>query len=405
MLKISMTILIIVLVVLAVAGFVFRQQIGRGFYQRSLFSGAEQHHHFVRQSQYFPIATLLASDEPHIFPAAPFIELPADFLYGGEQILTEAFLVETDTAALLVLRDGELIYENYWLTGGRDVKWLAHSVSKSFVSAAVGLVLRDGLISTIEDPISDYVPALKGSGYDGVRIKDVLQMSSGIRWTEAYADPQSDINRFGWTMFMGHSYNEFVASMVRENEPGAFNRYTGMDTQALAMLVTAVTEKSLAAYLEENLWHPMGMESDAYWTTDNEGTALALGGFNAIARDYAKFGELHRRQGEWNGVQILPADWVRASVTPDAPHLVPGEKDLSSHSMGYGYQWWLLEGGRGDYSAIGIYNQFIYVNPEHSMVIVKLSANRRYAQDSSSSSYRETETFELFREIAVRLQE
>lgn len=400
MLKIAGYILLALLVIGLVLGLLYRQEIRRALYQGSLFSGAEQAQNFVRQADYYPVNRMTASDSPFQFPEGTPLALPQDFTYEGQSLPVEAFLTETDTVALLVLKDGKLVYENYWQTGGKDVQWLSHSVSKSFVSAAIGLAVRDGLIKSIEDPISDYVPLLKGSGYDGVRIKDVLQMSSGIRWTEKYSNGTSDINRFGWTMLKGASYDAFVASMVAETEPGTQNRYTGMDTQALTMLVRAVTGQSLAAYLQKELWLPMGMEFDAFWTTDNRGVELGLGGLNATARDFAKLGELYRLGGNWHGTQILPADWVAASTTPDAPHLQRGANDISTHAMGYGYQWWLPVGDDQDYSAIGIYNQFIYVNPEENTVIVKLSANRNYAQNSDPSSYREVETFEFLRALA-----
>jgi len=400
MLKIAGYILLALLVIGLVLGLIYRQEIRRALYQGSLFSGSEQAQNFVRQSDYYPVNRMTASGNPFQFPKGTPLGLPQDFTYEGASLQVEDFLTETDTVALLVLKDGKLVYENYWQTGGKDVQWLSHSVSKSFVSAGVGLAVRDGLIKSIEDPISDYVPLLKGSGYDGVRIKDVLQMSSGIRWTEKYSSGTSDINRFGMTMLKGASYDAFVASMVPETEPGTQNRYTGMDTQALTMLVRAVTGQSLAAYLQKELWLPMGMEFDAFWTTDNSGVELGLGGLNATARDFAKLGELYRLGGNWHGTQILPADWVAASITPDAPHLQRGANDISTHAMGYGYQWWLPVGDAQDYSAIGIYNQFIYVNPEEKTVIVKLSANRNYAQNSDPSSYREIETFEFLRALA-----
>jgi CubicO group peptidase (beta-lactamase class C family) len=400
MFKIAGYCLLALLILTLVFGFIYRQQIRRALYQGSLFSGSEQAENFVRQSDYYPVNRMAASANPFHFPQGTPLVLPTDFTYDGTSVNIEEFLTDTDTAALLILKDGHLVYENYWLTGGRQVQWLSHSVSKSFVSAAVGLALRDRFIRSLEDPISDYVPVLKDSGYNNVRIKDVLQMSSGVRWTETYSSGTSDINRFGWTMLKGASYDAFVATLVAETEPGTRNRYTGMDTQALTMLVRSVTGKSLAAYLQTELWKPLGMEFDGFWTTDDSGVELGLGGLNATARDFAKLGELYRLGGTWHGAQILPTEWVTASTTPDAPHLQRGENDLSSHGMGYGYQWWLPEGDDQDYSAIGIYNQFIYVNPDEKTVIVKLSANRNYAQDSDPKSYREIETFALLRTLA-----
>lgn len=389
-----------VLVISAVAlSVMFRQEILRLQYQTSLFTGADQQEHFVRQEEYYPTVNMAASQDPFLFENGKPLILPATFTYKSETFRTNAFLKDTDTAALLILKDGEILYEKYWLTGARDEQWLSHSLSKSVISAAVGLAVRDGHIKSIEDPITNYIPALKESGYNNVRIKDILQMSSGIRWDEDYSDPNSDMNRVGLAMLLGSSYDKLVASMVNERKPGEYHRYTGMDTQALTYLVAEAVGRPVYEYLQEELWRPLGAEHDGFWITDRHGRELGLGGLNATARDFAKFAELYRLGGAWRGIQILPADWVAASVTPDAPHLQPGDNPLSDHSLGYGYQWWTPDSESGDFTGIGIYNQFMYVSPKNGMVIIKLSCNRYYASEDSPKAYRELETFAMFREI------
>ena len=272
------------------------------------------------------------------------------------------------------------------------------SVGKSFVSALVGIAVAEGHIDNVEDPITDYVPSLAGSAYDGVRIKDILQMSSGARWDEDYSDPESDIMRYGYTFGTGASLDEFTATLVREREPGTYNYYNSTDTQALGMLVVAATGRSLADYAGEKLWQPLGMERDAYWITDDHGMEMAAGGMQVVARDYAKLGQLYLQGGQWRGTQILPAAWVHDSVTPDAPHVMPGVDP--EYPVGYGYQWWVLQGDEGEFSAIGVYNQFIYVNPAKQVVIVKLSANSGYGLTDDDTSWREIESFEFFRAIS-----
>src|SRR5262245_60634973 len=153
--------------------------------------------------------------------------------------------------------------------------------------------------------------------------------------------------------------------------------------------------------MQEKLWHPLGMEADGYWIVDSTGMERAYGGLNAIARDYAKIGELYRLNGKWDGKQIISESWVRASVTPDAPHLMPGDRGLSNSVFGYGYQWWVPEGNEGEYTARGVYNQFVYINPPKRVVIVKLSANRRYGLTNDEAGYRTLETMEFLRAIAA----
>jgi CubicO group peptidase (beta-lactamase class C family) len=229
-------------------------------------------------------------------------------------------------------------------------------------------------------------------------------MSSGARWNEDYSDPSSDIHRFGRIMAIGGSMSAFAATLDREHEPGTLNHYNSTDTQVLGMLLVRSTGRTIADYMTEKLWHPLGMESDAYWMLDSDDMEMAFGGLNATARDYAKFGELYRLGGRWNGRQIVPCAWVQASVTPDAPHLTPEAKAETDFPVGYGYQWWIPAGDEGEYTAIGVYNQFIYVNPSREVVIVKLSAFSDYATSLDDSAYREIETIEFFRTIGEQLR-
>jgi CubicO group peptidase (beta-lactamase class C family) len=273
-----------------------------------------------------------------------------------------------------------VVHEQYRLTGGRDVQWISWSVAKSFVSALVGIAVEHGHIRSIDDPISDYIDVDPGSAYDGVRIKDVLQMSSGARWNEDYSDPTSDVARLGAAMASDGSLDRFVATATPDATPGTVCQYNSTDTQALGSLLVRATGRSITDYMHEHLYEPLGMEADGYWLLDAEGREMAFGGLNLTARDFAKLGELYRRGGEWNGRQAVPAAWVAASIVPDAPHLEWGQPVIAGGHLpdGYGYQWWLIPGGRDQYSAIGVYNQWVFVSPHDAVTIVKLSATRSY---------------------------
>lgn len=366
----------------------------------TLFSGSEQYSNFYRMEEIFPTDKVSKSGKPVEWPVAEAIKLPETYSYEGRTFATKDFLSQTESSALLVIKDGKIRYENYWSTGGEDKHWLSMSVSKSVVSALYGIAVSEGSIESINDPASKYLPALKGSAYDGVKLKDILQMSSGAHWNEDYSDPNSEIMRLAHAMASGSSFVDFVASIKGELTPGTFNRYCSADTLVLGLVLEAATKKSLAQYAEEKLWEPLGATQDSYWIKDNVGHTMAFGGYNATARDYARLGELFRLKGSFQGKQIVPASWVKASITPDAPHLMPGKRANSDSTMGYGYQWWIPEGDQHDYSAIGVYNQFIYVSPDYNTVIVKLSAPRDYGNTGDESSWREHETIELFREIA-----
>lgn len=368
----------------------------------SLFTGAEQIQNFNSMHEMFPVNVLPPAEQVLEFESGVATPLPTSFMYLGAEVLTSEFITRTDSGALLVLKDGKVTFEQYWQTGGRDQTWLSMSVAKSFISALIGIAIDQGLIGDITEPVTDYVPELAGSAYDNVRIKDILQMSSGASWNEDYGDPESDINRFGRVFALGGSMNDFAATLVPDLPPGTYNRYNSTDTQVLGMLLTKVTGRSVNDYMIEMLWHPMGAENVGYWLTDAEGMEMAFGGLNITARDYAKLGEMYRMGGALNGLQIVPADWVQASITPDAPHLMPGDNPQSDWPIGYGQQWWIPEGDVGEFMAIGVYNQFIYVAPESNTVIVKLSANSAYGTPEDPDASSEFESLELFRAIAAQ---
>ena len=407
MMKWNSTGIFLVLALLIFAtGAYFRAELQRGYFALTLFSGKEQFENFARLPEIFPTKVMAASATPYQFPAyrAANIDLPEYFSFAGLPVSTDSFLAQTDTSALIVLKDWAIAYENYWLSGGPDVPWLSMSVAKSFLSAAIGIALAEGDIRSIDQPITDYVPELSQSAYAGVRIKDILQMSSGARWNEDYSDINSDINRLGRIIALGGALDDFVADIERAQPPGTQLRYNSADTQVLGMLLTRATGRPVSDYMEKKLWQPLGMQSNGYWLTDDRDMEMVFFGLNATARDYAKFGELFRREGMWLGQQLVPRDWVRASVTPDAPHLQYGASENPLFPLGYGYQWWVLDGAAGEYSAVGVYNQFIYVNPAARLVIVKLSAFSDYATSSDISAYRELETFAFFRAIGAALR-
>ena len=375
------------------------EQDERAEFTGSLFTGVEQHENFNRLKDIFPTNHISASPDPRPFPAGEPLTLPEGYVFEGSCRSLIEFLQELRTVALYVVQDGAARHEQYRLTGGEDVHWMSFSVGKSFVSALVGIAVDEGLITSIEQPITAYVPELKGSAYDGVRIKDVLQMSSGARWNEDYSDPDSDIMRYARVWASGASFDDFTATLVREREPGTYNYYNSTDTQALGMLLARATGRSLADYLEEKLWHPLGMEDDAYWVTDDSGMEMAAGGLQVTARDYAKLGQLYLQQGNWQGRQIVSRQWVQDSLTADGPHLQP--QAHPEFPVGYGYQWWLPQSNEGEFAALGIYNQMIFVNPSKNLVVVMLSAHPQYGLTNDQSSYRELEAFEMVRAIGA----
>lgn len=372
-----------------------------------LYRGEPQHEVFPHMDRLFPTGELQAAEKPRPFPAGASIELPESYTWQGEERRSEAFLADTDTSALLVLQDGRIRFEQYYLTGGQDVQWTSWSTAKSFISALIGIALDEGFIASIDDPISQYIPAVVGSAYEGVAIRHVLQMSSGAAWNEDYSDSRSDVNRLGKVMAGEQTLESFVAGIRRANEPGTICQYNSADTQVLGLLLVAATGRSITSYMQEKLMVPLGMESRGYWLLDSAGMELALGGLNLTARDFAKLGELFRLGGCWAGEQIVPKSWIELSTRIDGDHLMPGKPIVGGHGFpfGYGYQWWIPESDCGEFSAIGVYNQFIYVDPSRDVVIVKLSANRRYGVSEEEADNRDEENMVFIQHVARSLVE
>jgi CubicO group peptidase (beta-lactamase class C family) len=372
-----------------------------------LFTGVPQHHNFCRMHELVDTRPMAPSAAPRAWTTGAPVALPATFEFLGKTLSGDELLATTDTAALLVVKDGVIRHERYTLTGGPHVPWLSMSVAKSFISALVGIALSEGLIGDVEEPISKYVPVDPGSAYDGVAIRSVLQMSSGARWNEDYHDPNSDVARMGAATsgIDRASHATVVATMPREYPPDTVCRYNSADTQALALLLRHATGQAIAGYMRAKLVEPLGFRDPGYWIVDPADIEMGYAGLNLTARDYAAFGELYRCGGAWNGRQVVPADWVRISTMSTAPHTAPGQPVIAGMRLpqGYGYQWWLPEGDRGDFSAIGVYNQFVYVDPASAVTIVKLSANRAYGTAPDGSTNRDGECLEYLRTIARSL--
>ena len=296
----------------------------------------------------------------------------------------------------MVIQNDSIVFEEYYLGNSESTRNISWSMAKSFISALMGIAVDEGYITNIDQNVEDYVPELMGSSYEGVRIKDVLQMSTGVKFNEDYGDFNSDINRWGRGFAMGSSQDAFAESLEREVEPGTVNHYVSINTHVLGMVLKRATGKTITNYMQEKLYDPLGMEYNGYWLLDGKEMEMVLGGLNLTMRDYAKIGTLFLKNGNMNGRQIVPQVWVKSSITPDAPHIQPGEE------FGYGYQWWIPQSDVGEFMAIGIYNQNIYINPNTNTVIVKLSANPKFNDKSyvPSSNYA---ALELYRSVVSQL--
>ena len=356
-------------------------------------------YNFINMKEFFPTSTpIKASEDPYIFKKKDGFLMPNTYEFEGEekQIIESIDYFNTD--GLMILKDGEVHYENYWNENKETSRHIIWSVSKSFLSALVGIALDEGLIEDINDPIIKYLKDFKDTGYKGVSIKNLLQMSSGIEFNEDYGDPNSDINRYARVTATGTSQREFAKTLKNSRKPGTYNHYISLDSQMLGMLIAEVSNMSVKEYLHEKIWSKIGMQDDAFYLTDKQEVEMSLGGLNVTLRDMAKFGQLFLNNGEWNGNQIVPFEWVANSTTPLDIHVQPNAGDeLTSDAWGYGYQWWVPGPEVSDYTAHGIYNQFIYINPESNVVIAKTSSNYNFVEERQ---YTKDAHIAIFRTIA-----
>lgn len=330
--------------------------------------------------QTFPGRRMSASTNPLPMPTA---DLPGDFEihyeWEGESYGIEDFNERTNSNALLILKNGAIVKEIYRNGSEADTKFISWSTAKSFTSTMVGIAVEDGYIDSVEEALTNYLPALLGSAYEGVSIKNTLQMSSGVEWDESSYDFR-DLSKplaYQWeNSIVQHRYRfiEGANSLLQSIQPGSKFNYSTMDSSILGWLVENSTGKRLASYMEERLWHPAGMEFDAVWLLDGPeeiGREMAGGMLAASLRDFGRYGLLMLNNGRSGERQVISENWVREATSADEEAVSYGAL-YEGYPLGYGYQWWLFPDG--NFEAQGLFGQLLYIAPEENVVIVKLSA-------------------------------
>ncbi len=351
----------VLILVAAAAGVWKREEITRLIAVNSLFDAETIVHNFSHMDDLFLTRPLSRGAGPvsELPPGPPAVLAPA----------VEQWIKDRSVTGLVMLKNGQLVHESYYLgTGPEDLR-ISWSVAKSLLASLFGILNAEGAFGSLDDPVVTYAPALKGSAYDGASIRDVLTMSSGVAFNEDYLDFNSDINKMGRILALGGSMDAFAAGLKqRATEPGAQYHYVSIDTHVIGMVIRGATGKDIPELLEDRILAPLGLEAAPYYLTDGDGVSFVLGGLNLRTRDYARFGQMVMQGGQWQGVQVVPEDWVIAMTSPQA-------KDGAS----YGYQWWIPEHpAPGEVMAQGIYGQYIYINPGLGVVIAVNSADRGF---------------------------
>jgi CubicO group peptidase (beta-lactamase class C family) len=334
----------------------------------------------------FPSATIPRSSNPRPLPVAEAGLPPIRITDNGREYGLPEFLELNRVAGLLVLHDGFVKREQYRFGTTAQTRWMSMSVAKSVTSTLFGAALKEGLIESLSDRVTRYVPALRGSAYDGVSVRDVLMMASGVRWTETYTDPTSDRRRLLEAQIAQEPGGALaiMGGLPRAAEPGTVNTYNTGETQVAAEVLRSALGRPIADYLHDRIWEPFGMEADATWWLESPGgTEIGGSGFAATLRDYGRLGLFVLEGGRIGGTSILPDGWV---VEASTPKVLRGGTPLD-----YGYLWWPGTSAAarrdGAFMGRGIHGQYLYINPATNVVAVVWSAQPRPTGDGIVSEW------------------
>jgi CubicO group peptidase (beta-lactamase class C family) len=288
-------------------------------------------------------------------------DIAPTWTYAGRTWTVDQYMAAYRTSGVLVLKDGKVLLERYAMGRTPQDRWIGFSVTKSVTSTLVGAAIQDGKIKGLDAQVADYIPELKGSAYDGVTVRQILTMTSGVKWNEDYTDPKSDVAQAGFSD-LEPGVNPLVAYMrrlPRAAEPGTKFNYNTGETDMAGILLANAVGKPLAQYLSEKLWSPFGMERDGSWATDLSGKERAGGGISMTLRDYGRVGLFMLEGGKARGKQVIPPWWVDEATT----------KRVENGNGGYGYFWWIRPDG--GYDADGVYGQSISTfRTEHLIIVI-----------------------------------
>lgn len=304
------------------------------------------------------------------FRRAP-AELDVSYTFQGERHDIADYLRRNPVTGLLIAKDDTILYEHYQYARTDRDRFLSQSMAKTITSMLIGIAVGEGKIKSIDDDVEAYVPGLAGTEYGKTPIRALLHMSSGVAFHEVY-DGKDDIARLGRELF-GASGRSAVASVAQFNTrvapPGTVWHYASIETEILGLVLRAAIGTSVGDYLRDKIWQPIGTEADASWAIDSTGQEITFCCFNAVLRDYARFGRLLAYDGVWNGRQLIPRQWLldATTVNPADAYLAPG---AATSFYGYGFQVWLLPGAKRRFVLLGIRGQMIFVDPGLKLVMV-----------------------------------
>jgi CubicO group peptidase (beta-lactamase class C family) len=298
-----------------------------------------------------------------------------------------ALMQSTKTAGVIVLVNGKVVHEEYGLGLKPADRWTSFSVAKSFTSTLLGAALKDGFIKSLDDPVTKYIPGLKGSAYEGVTVRQLATMTSGVKWDENYTDPKSDVaqmNRF----VVEYGADAIVAQMKalpREAPAGEKWVYKTGETNLIGMLVENAVGKPLAEYAQSKIAEPAGFAGGLFWMVDPRGGNIGGCCLSITLADYARMGQFALEGGKG----VVPEGWF-AEATDSAV-------DFGTSGFGYGYQWWTYP--QGTYGAQGIFGQGITIFPQQRVVVAYVG---NWAQASGGAE--RGQFLDLSRKVAAEVR-
>ncbi len=312
----------------------------------------------------FPKRDLIAPEKPFQFIEVEKQRAPKQVtLNKSQKVPFETFLEDSKTVAFLIIKEDSLLYEGYFNRYQQEDIVASFSMAKSVTSMLIGFAIQEGLIKSVDEPVSNYIPELAEQGFDKVTIEHLLQMTSGLKFNESYTNPFGHAASY----YYGRNLRKTVVKAKLEHSPGTHFDYQSGSTQILGMVLDRALvprEQTVTQYLQEKIWTPLQMEYDASWSIDKKknGMEKTFCCLNARARDFAKLGRFYLQMGNWEGEQLLDSNWIKRSTAIDT---------TNGSEANYQYQWWLLN-QEPDYTAQGILGQFIYIHPEKKLIMVRL---------------------------------
>jgi CubicO group peptidase (beta-lactamase class C family) len=306
-----------------------------------------------------PVRVFKRGKTVHALPQASAID--PSFTAGDKTYNTDSYMHDFRASGVLVIKNGRIVLERYGLGRTAKDRWTSFSVAKSLTSTLIGAAVKDGKIKSLDDAVTLYIPELKGSAYEGVTVRQLITMTSGVKWNESYTDPDSDVAKVGLSI-LEPGINPVVSYMrrlPREAAPGTKFVYKTGETDLAGILLSNAVAKPLAQYLSEKIWQPYGMEQDGIWVEDVAGHERGGCCVSMTLRDYGRVGQFMLDHGIVHGRAVVPAGWTEDAT---ARHVADPP---------YGYFWWIIPGG---YEAEGIFGQTLSVFPDENLVVVINSA-------------------------------